>query len=232
LCTAIKIVLGHIDNLYDKGSRNMFASSYVELLELTQRIMDDDGPKAKADAIIMYGQTKDNEDSIFLGVKRLYEKNLAERVVFGQGGKLVTRQDYLPDYQTKLIQLGIPSEAIIPLQITEALAHTHTEALAHIAHAKMRQWKNVYVVASPFHQLRAFVNTVSIVLRQYPELKVFSVLGTHLPWMDKAIHSQNVESGKRFELIQNEWKRIEAYHAKGDLVSARQVLDYLNQRDQ
>lgn len=210
----------------------MFASSYVELLELSQRIMDDDGPKVKADAVIMYGETQDNESSIFLGVKRLYEKSLVEKVTFGQGGKLITGQDYLPGYQEKLTQHGIPPEAIIPIQITEALACTHAEALAHIAYAKAQQWKNVCAVATPFHQFRAFVNTISIVLKNYPELKVFSVPGEHLPWTEVALHSQFIERGKRFQLVEKEWGRIEAYHAKGDLVSARQVLDYLNQRDQ
>lgn len=210
----------------------MFASSYSEVLELSQRIMDDDGPVVKADAIIMYGQTQDNESSIFLGVKQLYEKRLFKKVTFGQGGKLATGQDYLPGYQEALNRLGIPTEAIIPIQITEALAHTHTEALAHVAWAKKQEWGNVYVMASPFHQFRAFVNTISIVLCQYPKLKVFSIPGEHLPWTQVALHSQFVESGKRCDLVEKEWKRIEAYHAKGDLVSARQVLDYLNQRDQ
>jgi len=210
----------------------MFASSYVELLELSQRIMDDDVPKGKADAVIMYGETQDNERSIFLGVKQVYEKNLVKKVTFGQGGKLITGQDYLPDYQAKLIQFGIPKEAIIPIQITQAMAQTHTEASAHIAYAKAQQWKNVYVVASPFHLFRAFVNTISIVLHQYPKLKVFSSLGAHLPWTQVALHSQFVESGRRCDLVAKEWQRIEDHHAKGNLVSAHQVLDYLNQRDQ
>lgn len=209
----------------------MFVSSYAELLELSQRIMDDDKPKVKADAVFMYGQTQDNESSIFFGVKWLYEKKLIEKVVFGQGGKLSGGQDYIPGYQEKLTQFGIPKEAIIPIQITEAMANTHTEALAHIAQAKAQQWKNVYVMASPHHQFRAFMNTISIVLREYPKLKVFSILGKHLPWTQVALHSQFVEIGKRCDLVAKEWARIEAYHAKGDLVSARQVLDYLNQRD-
>jgi hypothetical protein len=180
----------------------------------------------------MYGATVDNENSIFLRTQQLYREELAENVAFGTGGRLLAGPNYLPDYQEKLIQLGIPKKAIIPVQITAQLAHTHTEAEAHISYAKEQEWKKVYLVGSFVHQFRVVVNTVSIVLKNYPKLKVFSQPGFRLPWMEENTLSQTSQKRKRYQDVEDEWKRIETYHAKGDLVSAPQVLNYLNNRDQ
>ena len=210
----------------------MFASSEAELLELALRIMADSPPQGTADAVFMYGQTESNENSTLQRACEILGKGLAKKVAFSQGAKLVGGEDWVPDYRTKLIKLGVPSDVIIPVQITSRLANTHTEAIAFVAHAKKQKWQKVYAIASPFHQPRAFVETVTIVLQEYPELKAYSKPGLSLSWTQEAIHSQNIVKGKRSELVRGEWTRVLAYYEHGDLVSARQVLDYLNNRDQ
>jgi len=210
----------------------MFASSQVELLELTLRVMADYPLQKTCNAVFFYGQTADNERSVIEQCAFLFDQGLVNNVAFSTGGSLTTGQPWAPDYQAKLTDLGVFKQNIIPVRITAPKAHTHTEAIAFVDYAKEQGWESVYVTGSPVHQLRVFVNTVSIVLQKGVKLKVLSAPGTPLPWTQTAIHSQNVERGKRFELVLNEFNRIEAYHAKGDLVSARQVLDYLNSRDQ
>jgi hypothetical protein len=79
--------------------------------------------------------------------------------------------------------------------------------------------------------LRAFITTVSVVLREFPELRVYNRVGAALPWDETAVHSQGVLQCTRSELIHSELARIERYRNKGDLVSEREVLAYLQWRD-
>jgi len=204
----------------------------LELAELMMRIYSDTEPPKVADAVYLFGQTEYNEESVLSAAAALFKSGKVRIVVIGEGGCLVTGEIYkTPDWRGKLIKLGVPKERITTIQITSELAHTHTEAIAFVSHAKREGWKTMYVTSPAIHQLRAFVNTVSIVLQEYPELKVFNKVGTFLSWVEEAVHSQNIEKGKRYELVENEWRRVLRYHEKGDLVSAREVLSYLNRRD-
>jgi hypothetical protein len=90
---------------------------------------------------------------------------------------------------------------------------------------------HVFVVAAPFHQLRAFITTASVVLREFPELRVYNQVGTALPWGETVYHSQGTLQCTRGELIQSEMARIERYRRKGDLVSAEEISRYLHWRD-
>ena len=210
----------------------MFATSELELFELVVRILADTAPREMADAILMYGQTESNEISTLGRASEIWRAGLAERIVFGRGGKLVKGDPWEPGYDSKLARLGVHSGAIIPVQITAELAHTQTEANSLVQFAQKEGWQRVYVVSSPFHQLRAFVGTVTAILRQGARLKAFSMPGLALPWTEEAVHSQNVVTGKRFKLLKGELDRMNAYYEHGDLVTAREALDYLDQRDQ
>lgn len=59
-------------------------------------------------------------------------------------------------------------------------------------------------------------------------------MGHVLPWTEDTPHSQGTVSGKRYEVIatgnKSEMRKILTYYLKGDLVSAREALDYLNRR--
>lgn len=203
----------------------------VELLEFTLRITSDRLTE-KADAICMFGQTPDNESSILNRAVQLVSRDMVSNVIYSTGGVSVTGKPWDPNYQSQLISLGVAQDLIFTAQITERLAHTYSEASAFVTYAKSRGWRNIYVTAAPFHQPRAFLSTVSSILKNYPELKAYSVQGTPLPWTQVALHSQFVASARRCDLVRGEWERIEGYHASGHLVSARQILNYLNWRDQ
>lgn len=208
----------------------MFATK-LELIELILRIFSDIEPPTPADAVYIFGQTSDNEKSVFIAAVNLFSRGKVKAIAFGHGGCLVSGEAYQPDWLKKLCELGVPEKSIIPIQINSKLAHTHSEALALISCAHQELWKTLYIISPAFHQIRAFVNTISIVLHNYPELKVFSKIGEPLPWIMEATHSQNITRGKRSELIFGEWRRILKYCAKGDLATAKQILAYLNERD-
>lgn len=208
----------------------MFASSIVELLEFTLRTMADELPRG-VDAVFLFGETPDNEQSTLRRVAQLFYEGSVGKIAYSTGGVSVAGQPWAPGYRIKLINMGISEDSIVSLSIADKLAHTCSEALTFAAYAKEQSWQKVCVTAAPVHQPRAFLSFVSSILRSCPELKAFSAPGVPLPWTQVALHSQFIESGRRCDLTQNEWERIERYYASGDLVSARQALDYLNNRD-
>ena len=135
-------------------------------------------------------------------------------------------------WKDKLIKLGIKENRILGVDLATDDHNTLTEAEAVVRFAKRSNYKSIIISAAPFHQIRAFMTTVRVVLAEYPELKLYSFPGDALPWNEKATHSQGALSGKRSELIEAELARIEKYLRKGDLISFDRVMDYFDERDQ
>jgi hypothetical protein len=125
------------------------------------------------------------------------------------------------------------SENQIDGVITEKTPTLNTliEAEAMVRFAKSKGFRSLYIVAPPFHQFRAFITSVSVVLREYPELQVYSFPGETLPWDEKVVHSQGLVSGSRWSLINGEIERIVRYQEKGDLIPFNEVINYLNGRE-
>jgi len=100
-----------------------------------------------------------------------------------------------------------------------------------IRFARQHSYRSLFVVAPPFQQLRAFMTAVTVALREYPELLIYSYPGVAMSWQEEVIHSQGTLKAKRRDLIQEELERIEKYQSKGDLASPERVLSYLNKRE-
>ena len=75
------------------------------------------------------------------------------------------------------------------------------------------------------------MTAVTVALREYPELLIYSYPGIAMSWQEEVIHSQGTLKAKRRDLIKEELERIEKYQGKGDLTTPEQVLGYLNKRE-
>jgi hypothetical protein len=126
----------------------------------------------------------------------------------------------------------VPESSLLGVDLNDtASLNTLIEANAMIRCAKHNQYTDIYVIASPFHQLRAFMTSVTAAQKFYPEINIYSHNGHPLPWQDRVAHSQGETSGLRRDLIGGEFDRIRKYQQKGDLASDTDVLCYLNKRD-
>ena len=90
---------------------------------------------------------------------------------------------------------------------------------------------SVVVVVPPLHTIRAFVSTVSPAVREYPELNVWSAPSWPLSWVEEVICFQNKPAARRADQFPSEFEKMERYLAKGDHLSAEEVIRYLNWRD-
>lgn len=79
--------------------------------------------------------------------------------------------------------------------------------------------------------MRAFVSMVSAVVKSKSDLSVYSFPGIPQSWEEHITHSQGILRGTRSELLANELAKIEKYYRSGDLVSAAEVLEYMDERD-
>lgn len=203
----------------------------MKILELTIRTLCDLHPETKADVAFLFSQTRDNQDSVFIAAQKLLHHRLARKLLIVQSA---AKSGY-PGHRIwlkALNQMGVSRNLIGMVDLQgPATLNTLIEARALIHHAQKKSIQKAYVVAAPFHQVRAFMTVVTIALQDYPEIRLFSYPGPPLCWQHAVAHSQGQLTAPRKGLIQAELDRIRIYQEKGDLASETAVLDYLDQRD-
>jgi uncharacterized SAM-binding protein YcdF (DUF218 family) len=202
----------------------------VQAIELLHRIFSDVGPPGTAEAAYLFAETEPNQESVFMAARELLERGKVRKLLIsdcrpksGYAGVAACRR--------AMEEYGISAEAIdeVPMEPTDIL-HTLLEAETVVRLTKARGYRRLIVVATPFHQQRAVITTISVALREYPSLKIYSHPGAAQSWEETVTHSQGVLTGTRAELLAAEQERIEKYTAKGDLVARQKVLEYFRAR--
>jgi len=178
--------------------------------------------------VYLFGQTSDNQISVLSRGMELWKKKLVASILINDG-EIKHGYPGFASWKHELLRMGVVENAILPLRsnILNENVNTYTEARALVLYARAHGWKRIYISASPFHQLRAFISTVSVLLREYPSLCVYNAVGTPLPWSETVRHSQGTLIGKRRDFLKTELESIYCYYLKGDLVPPEKVLAYL-----
>lgn len=201
-----------------------------ERVELLLRVLRDRIPP-RADAVYLFAQTEPNQDSVFQAARGLLHRKTVNRIWISD---CTAKSGYIgaTAYRQAMIQAGIPEETIedVPMEPTEIL-HTQIEADTVVQFAKARGCDTLLVTTAPFHQERAFMAVVTAVIRNAPDLKIYSVPGKAQSWDEVVTHSQGLLRGTRADFIEPERQRIEKYTAQGYLACRADVLAYLRRRD-
>ncbi|RJP82052.1 MAG: YdcF family protein [Desulfobacteraceae bacterium] len=204
----------------------------MKKIELLTRILCDIRPERPVDAAYLYCQTRENQESVFQAARVLLRHSFAQEIWILN----TTEKGGYPgfsDWQRQLLDMGLDRNRIVGVTDPETSGlHTRIESQALIRFAKKRGCRSLYVVAPPFHQLRAFMTAVTLALEEFPELRIYSFPGSALSWQAEVTHSQGKLKADRRSLIHEELLRIAAYQDKGDLALFDPVLQYLNQRDE
>lgn len=210
----------------------MFYPSPAILHHLTTRVLCDEAPAhSPIEAVYIFGLTKENQESSLATAAELWRRKQATMVLSCRGETAHGDAGYA-FRERWLLERGVYRTALRAVEIpTETNVNTHTEAVALVTIAKKFGWHGVYAASSPFHQLRAFVTTVSVALRMYPDLKVYSKTGNTMAWGEQTRHSQDTLIGTRADFIGTELDRLNQYHRQGNLVGAMRVIEYLDRRD-
>ena len=200
-------------------------------IELITRTLCDLQPKFPTHGAYLYCQTEDNHNSVFQAAQFLINHSYTSKLLI-LGADAESGYPGFEEWKRQLLQLGILTEQITSVNKEETSElNTLVESEALIRFTKKQSYGSIFVVAPPFQQLRAFMTAVTVSMREYPELLIYSHPGAAMHWQEEVVHSQGTLMAKRRELIQEELDRIEKYQNKGDLASYEQVLNYLNRRD-
>ena len=202
-----------------------------DTIELLTRILCDLRPKNPTNGAYLYCQTRGNQQSIFQAAQFLLNNSLTSKILI-LNTKPRSGYPGFTEWKQQLQQLGLSVEQIEGVKNNEtSMLNTLIESEALIRFAKQHGYRSLFIVASPFQQLRAFMTAVTVTLREYPELLIYSYPGETMPWQEEVVHSQETLKAKRRDLIQEELERIEKYQGKGDLALFKQVLSYLKKRE-
>lgn len=202
-----------------------------ELIELLTRVLCDSQLEAPpVDGVYLYCQTENSQQAVFQTASTLLNKSFSDRILILHASAKCGYPGF-SKWREHLLECGLSSDQIEGVETGETpTLNTLIESQAMIRFARQRGYRSLFVVAPPFQQLRAFMTAVTIALKEYPQLLLYSCPAVAMPWQEEILHSQGKLKATRNELIHAELKRIDTYQRKGDLASCREVLIYLNKR--
>lgn len=155
-------------------------------------------------------------------VVQLFQQKLAPVIVFTGG-------IYKPEYGSlneeyifpKLKEKGIPDSAIISEQKSQ---NTREQAEEVMKLAKEYNWKSIILVASNFHQYRAYLTFLKGMQDMNLSLQILNA-PAELEWFSET------GWGKRIDLLKDEFKKIEEYKKNGHIASFEFAIEYQKQKE-
>ncbi len=182
----------------------------------------------------LFTHTGDNELSVLHPAFRLWRDRMTRRLLVSSYEPNPLNWGY-PGYKSwekALLDHGVDERDIHSVfHPQDQGLNTNSEAIAFVAFAKERRIKEVAFISTIFHQPRAIINIATVAMRNYPNLRIQSIVGDVLPWNEKVKHSQGTTVGTRRELVRGEWDRIVRYTAKGDIAPIGELKDYFSSRE-
>jgi uncharacterized SAM-binding protein YcdF (DUF218 family) len=194
-------------------------------MNLTERekfiVLVDNDSLVKSDAIILLeGDGFSRLDKVV----QLYKAGFAPKVVFSGGISNYSYGSYpFSDVCPNLITLGIPSSAIIhePNSL-----NTREQAIEVIRLAIDMGWKRLILVASNYHQYRAYLTFLKVILDSNSNIILYNAPSRSLPMFEET------GWGRRIELLDKEFDRIERYTILNHQADFLEAINYQQWKEQ
>ncbi|MFA4941302.1 MAG: YdcF family protein [Patescibacteria group bacterium] len=146
----------------------------------------------------------------------LYKNKWAPKIVVSGG---VDNKNYgsFSDIGEKVKQAGVPSKDII---LEKESTHTREQAINIIKMCKDKKWKRIILVASHYHQARAFLTFLKAMQEEKIKIQIINAPANNLGWF-----SAN-KWGKRMDLLDAEFERINKYSKLGHIATYTDAVAY------
>lgn len=118
----------------------------------------------------------------------------------------------------KLLKAGVPENKII---IENNSQNTYEQAVEVMKIVKKEQWEKIVLVASHFHQARAFLTFLQAMKKAEIKIQIFNSPARDLSWFEKTPFGLN-----RLQLLEDELQRINEYKQRGHLVTIEEAISY------
>lgn len=192
----------------------------MELREKFIVLVDNDCIK-KSDAIILLEGDGLNR---ILSAADLYRAGFADKIVFSGG---ITDYGYgsfpFSMAYTEFIHAGIPTQAIIHESNSQ---NTKEQAIEVIKLANFKGWRKLILVASHYHQYRAYLTFLKEIISTKSNILLYNAPAKDLSWFEET------GWGKRFDLLDDEFDRIEKYTQLSHLSSIKEAIEYQKWKEQ
>lgn len=148
----------------------------------------------------------------------LYHMKYSDKVIFS-GGFDDPKSGAFNHYKVlpKMIECGIKEKDII---IEDNSKNTRQQGEEIMKMIKENNWKRILLVASGFHQYRAYLTFLKCMKDLNMLIEIINAPETNLKWYEEN------SWGKRIDLLDLEFKKIEEYSKKGHLFNYDEVFEY------
>lgn len=150
---------------------------------------------------------------------KIYQAGWAKTVVIS-GQALNRNYGSFPanELKSKLLELGIKRGDIF---VDDKSMNTRDQAINILVMAKIKRWKKIILVASHYHQYRAFLTFLKFFQESKIKIEIINSPVNDLPWFKKN------KWGKRIDLLESEFDKIDIYMKKNHLASYKYAINYL-----
>ena len=154
----------------------------------------------------------------------LYHAKYSKRILFS-GGINNTRYGSFPQEYIipELLKGEIPREDII---IEGKSLNTREEAIEVMGLCRQNSWKRIILVASHYHQYRAYLTFLKAMQESGMLIEIMNGTSHNLKWFEET------GWGKRFDLLEQEFIKIEKYRELGHLSTFGEAIEYQKWKEQ
>lgn len=175
----------------------------------------------KSDAIIILEGDGKNR---YRHAVNLFHQEFANLIVFS-GGITDYRYGSYPfeEINPLLLESGVPESQII---YESKSLNTRDQAIEIIQMALLKEWKRIIIVASHYHQYRAYLTFIKEIENRNCNVIVYNSPASDLKWFEET------GWGQRFNLLDQEFDRIKKYTELRHLATFAEAIDYQKWKEQ
>ena len=206
---------------------------FFGLLQVAHRVLRDvTPPQGKADATFLFGEMPENQDGVLAKAAQLIAEGCVGSLYLSElHGRGFPPHALL--WKDELAKRGVPKDSIICI-VGDFLENPSTYSeVQFLMHQRPNAWRTLYIIAEPFHQLRAFCTLASEIITTGTDLWVYNATPNQSDWLEPVTHSNGRTKDIRAGMIVHELERIWKYHdeGRGNILHPSCLVEYLNERD-
>lgn len=193
-------------------------------------------PTRPVAALFFHGRSFGDITGLFPLAASLYSDGLVKKVVLfnNEGERCGSDVPFQANqgrtyYRNELKANGIPDSDIVDSILKSC--HTLEESRGFVDLSIRESWVSAAIMGQPHQLLRIMLSTLKAMEERRYGLEIYSATPRNVKWFDSVYGSQGAEGKPRLEHVKDEYLRIRHYIEKGDLVSLKQLLSYIEQRE-
>lgn len=148
----------------------------------------------------------------------LFKSGLAKNIVISGGFNSPPFCLHAEILAQEFIKKGIPKNKIILEKVSQ---NTYEQGLEVLKIVQKNKWSKIILVASHFHQPRAYLAFLKAMEDLKLKVHIFNAPAKDLLWFEKT------DAGPtRIQLMEDELEKIKEYTQKGHLIGTKEALNY------